>query len=408
MKNHWSAPPAASDDPTARATGGSTWSAVAVPVNSLTYSHSEPGGKRRVHDGAAGRPAGCVAGCGEDRTNGTMTWWVNGPSGPDAHSWSGPGTISTSGADVRPRTSCASVSRLSTLSRSISSSLSPSASATYRGMRRRSRSRWTAANCLAPLGSRKAASSLSPRFQRARDRITPAADDAGQERRLPQRSPVPGDPGDDLLVLQRAQEAVDTETAPDVVVRGGEPGDDLAPEPAGAEHDPLALDRHEQVGQRQLPVGRRAGASQVRDLVAAQHGPAQDVADPSLREVHDLGEHALRVDRLLGRQVRPDELVELVVGVAEAAEQPRAGRSRRRVQHHLEVIASRCLLTVGHDGGQHLERVGQRRDIAVADGCGLGCPDRDLAAPGGERAGELVEQERVAAGPGSGLVLAAP
>ena len=343
-----------------------------------------------------------------------MTWWVNGPSGPEAHSWSGPGTISTSDADVRPRTSCASVSRLSTLSRSTSSSLSPSASATYRGMRRRSRSRWTAANCLAPRGSRKAARSLVAEVPAGPGQDHPAADDAGQERRLPQRPPVPGDPRGDLLVLQRAQEAVDAETAPDVVVRGGEPRDDLAPEPAGAEHDPLALDGHEQVGQGQLPVGRRAGASQVRDLVAAQHGPAQDVADPSLRQVHDLGEHALRVDRLLGRQVRADELVELVVGVAEAAEQPRAGRSRRRVQHHLEVTVPRGLLTVGHDRGQHLERVGERRDIAVADRGGLGRLDRDLAAPGGERAGELAEQERVAAGPrtrtgpGCGLAAARP
>ncbi len=114
-----------------------------------------------------------------------------------------------------------------------------------------------------------------------------------------------------------------------MVVRGGEPGDYLAPQTAGAKHDPLALDGHEQVGQRQLPVGGRAGASQVRDLVGTQHGSAQDIADPSLREMHDLGEHALRVDRLLGRQVRPDELVKFVIGVAEATEQPRAGRPRR-------------------------------------------------------------------------------
>src|SRR2546421_13036420 len=115
MKTHGWAPPACSDAPTGRAARRSTWSAVAVPVNSLTYSHSEPGGKRRAHDVAAGRPGDCAVGCGEDRTNGTMTWWVNGPSGPDAHSWSGPGTISTNDATPRPRSSCASVSMLSTL-----------------------------------------------------------------------------------------------------------------------------------------------------------------------------------------------------------------------------------------------------------------------------------------------------
>src|SRR4030081_446836 len=98
MKNHRSAPPVLSDDPTARPARRSTWSAVAVPLHSLTYSQSEPGGKRRAHDVAAGQPGDRGAGRGEDRTNGTMTWWVNGPSGPEAHSWSGPGTISTNDA----------------------------------------------------------------------------------------------------------------------------------------------------------------------------------------------------------------------------------------------------------------------------------------------------------------------
>src|SRR5437879_10034525 len=121
MKNHRSAPPACSDDPTARAARLSTWSAVAVPVNSLRYSHSEPGGKRRAHDAAAGRPGDCAAGGGEDRTNGTMTWWVNAPSGPEAHSSSGPGTISTSDADGRPLSSGGTVPRLRTLALSTPS-----------------------------------------------------------------------------------------------------------------------------------------------------------------------------------------------------------------------------------------------------------------------------------------------
>src|SRR5262249_35469001 len=92
----------------------------------------------------------------------------------------------------------------------------------------------------------------------------PAADDAGQERRLPQWPQVPGDPGGDLLVLQSAEETVDAETARDVVVRGREPRDHLAPQPLGTEYDPLVLDGYEQVRQRKLAVGRRTGASEVR------------------------------------------------------------------------------------------------------------------------------------------------
>ena len=124
--------------------------------------------------------------------------------------------------------------------------------------------------------------------------------------------------------------------------------------------------------------------------------------------MHDLGVHAFGVDRLLGRQVRPDELAELVVGMQEATEQPRAGRSRHRVQQDLEVVASRRLVTVGHEDGLHVEGVGQRRGVAVANRGGLGGSDCDLAAPVGQRAGELVEQERVPAGPGGGMILAAP
>ncbi len=61
------------------------------------------------------------------------------------------------------------------------------------------------------------------------------------------------------------------------------------------------------------------------------------------------------------------------------------------MEHHLELTATNGLLIVGQDCGQHLERVGQRRNVAVSDGCGLGLLDRDLAASRGECAGQLVE-----------------
>jgi len=135
------------------------------------------------------------------------------------------------------------------------------------------------------------------------------------------------------------------------------------------------LDRHEQVRQGQLPAGRARRSV----LGTGSRSRAARAGSRCCRPVPPAGARPRRTRAPGGPPPRPpgcapDELAELVVGVAEAAEQPGAGRPRRRVQHHLEVTVPRCFLTVGRDRGQHLERVGERRgDIAGADSCGLGC-----------------------------------
>ena len=72
--------------------------------------------------------------------------------------------------------------------------------------------------------------------------------------------------------------------------------------PASASAGRSARPEPTRAGRRAAAAGRsrRAGPAEIRDLVLAQHRPAQDVAGPALRQVHDLGEHrgpARRVPR---------------------------------------------------------------------------------------------------------------
>ena len=417
MKNHWSAPPAASErrdgacgDRRQHLVRGRR-AGEQLDVQPLRAGREAPGARRRRRRPGRrrrlGRDLWHAAGARTDERHDDL---VGERSLRPARRTAGPGRGASRRATRTPgpRTSCASVSMLSTLSRSTSSSLSPSASATYRGMRRRSRSRWTAANCRAPRGSRKAASSRSPRFQRARDRITRPLTTRGRNGACPSGPQSQRDPRDDLLVLQRAQEAVDAQTVPEVVVRGREPRDHLAPEPTGAEHDPLALDGHEQVGQWQLPVRGRAGASQVRDLVAAQHGPAQDVADPPLRQVHDLGDRRDPGGPPPRRPGAPGR-----AGRARSsAWQKRPSSARRTVptpsaappgSHRARGPAHRRPRPRPPPRTRRAAAGYRRRRTAAASAASM------VISPlrGGERAGELAEQERVAAGPRDGLVLVA-
>jgi hypothetical protein len=74
--------------------------------------------------------------------------------------------------------------------------------------------------------------------------------------------------------------------------------------------------------------------------------------------VDDLGEHRVRALRLLQAEMLLDSVVQSVVGVAEAAEQPRPRCTARVSEKHTEAAAVELVLRSGGDGGHHLERVG--------------------------------------------------
>ncbi len=133
-------------------------------------------------------------------------------------------------------------------------------------------------------------------------------------------APAPGAPLLIAIRLQHAQEAIDPDRCAGEVVRAGESGNHAPPEPGRADDESILSDRQHQVGDGQLTLGWRAGAREIDDLVVAQQRAKQDVADPPLRQVGDLGEHGVGVGRFFAAQMVAHEPGECGVAVTEAAE----------------------------------------------------------------------------------------
>ena len=189
-----------------------------------------------------------------------------------------------------------------------------------------------------------------------------AAGDTRQERREVHRSPIPLHADGRL---DRREKPVDAEAFHRRVVRRGDPRDDLAIETARAEADAIARNRHHQILDRDLPVRRRAGAAEERDLMAAQDRAREDVADPPGRQVHDLREDCIRMKRLLVGEVLPHSLVDVGIGVAETAEHARAGRSLCAEEKHAKVAALDRLRRFRAEHGHRVKGLGHRRTARI-------------------------------------------
>src|SRR5262249_54124240 len=83
------------------------------------------------------------------------------------------------------------------------------------------------------------------------------ADYPRKELRCLQRPPAPGEV-DDALLLKRAEEAVDAETATVIVVRARQPRDHLAAEALRAEHHAGAFDGDQEIGDWDVTFAWRA------------------------------------------------------------------------------------------------------------------------------------------------------
>ncbi len=235
----------------------------------------------------------------------------------------------------------------------------------------------------------------------------PSADDPRQEGGMPERAPIPLEPGHRVLALKRAQEAVHAQVPPLLVMGGGEPRHDLALEAAGAQHDAAAAHRHQQVGDWNLAVGRRAGATEVGNLVIAQHRTAHGVADPAVRKVHDLGEQPLGPSCLLRLKVGQDELVQRLVGVAEPAKQRGARGPAHITQEHTEGALLDRAVGLGRHHGPHVEGIGEWTTLLRGQRLEVGRLKRDLAGPFGKRLCQLPQEQRIAGGPSPRLEIAA-
>src|ERR1700722_17639199 len=121
-------------------------------------------------------------------------------------------------------------------------------------------------------------------------------------------------------------------------MRGRQPGDDLAVKAARAQDDPVAVDAHQQVTERDLLTQRGTGPAEIGDLVIAQERAAEYVARPALRQVHDLSEYAVRLAAFLGAQVVADPFAQRRGGGAETAEPPGPRRAADGADHHLVVV----------------------------------------------------------------------
>jgi hypothetical protein len=187
----------------------------------------------------------------------------------------------------------------------------------------------------------------------------PSADHPRQEGCLLERTPIPRERRCHALALQGTQEAVHAQIPPVMVVGGGEPRHDFPPQVTRAQHDAVLAHGHQQVGDGNPMVGRHAGATEVGNLVIAQHGTAQDVADPAVGKMHDLGEQPLGVASLLRRYVGAYERVQGRVGVAEAAEQKRARRAAQILQEHAEGAVGDGAIGLGRQHGHHIEGIGK-------------------------------------------------
>ncbi len=225
----------------------------------------------------------------------------------------------------------------------------------------------------------------------------PAADDARQKRHRAERSPVPLDA---YSSLQCRKEAIDAQAFRGGAVGGGEAGDDFAVEAPGTEADAIAGNAEHQVLERNLPLERCAGAAEERDLVSAQDGTCQDVADAPGRQVYDLGEDGIGPERFLGRDVRLDTLADGRIGVAEAAEHSRARGSRGVVEEEAEVAPLDGLHRGSGERGHDVKGVGhRRRALRILERREVVLGERELLASGRERAREELQLRGIARAP---------
>ena len=161
-------------------------------------------------------------------------------------------------------------------------------------------------------------------------------------------------------------------------MRGGEPRDHLAAQPARAQADAIADDGDEQIGDRDAPVARRGRAAQKRDLARAEHGPQEHVAHPALGQVDDLGEDRVRPQRRLVGQVAAHRLLQLRKRMTEPAQQRRAGRAGGTLEVDAEVPAVDRVVRCGGERDLDRQRVRKRRRILLRERLDVGVVEDEL------------------------------
>ena len=188
----------------------------------------------------------------------------------------------------------------------------------------------------------------------------PAVHQPRQEPTRTPGAPVPLEVSLHPLMLDAFEELVQSEAGRADVVGVGHPRKDLAPEPARPQNHPAAADRHQEIGHRNLELGRDRRATQVGDLVLPEHRPGDHVASPSRRQMDDLRKHGIRAKRLLPSEILPHLRAQLLVEVTESSEHLHARRSTRVLEAKAVVSRGHRLLGGGVERAEDGEYVGER------------------------------------------------
>ena len=93
--------------------------------------------------------------------------------------------------------------------------------------------------------------------------------------------------------------------------------------------------------------------------------------------------------RSSARRCARDPVAEVVVGVAEAAEQPGPGRAAGRADQHPVLTAPDSVLRLGDDDGHYVEGPGQRRIVGTRRSSASAAPIEISSRPGRDGAVSL-------------------
>jgi hypothetical protein len=150
-----------------------------------------------------------------------------------------------------------------------------------------------------------------------------------------------------------------------------------------------ATHRDHQVHDRDLAIAWGARPPQVRDLVATQDRPQEDVAETSFGQVHDLGEHRVLIECFLGAEMLLHELPEAFVRVTEPTEEPRPRWADEASQRDAEPAAVQRLFGGRGDRGHRRESPRQRRRLPDRHGLDVSRLEHDLLVAAAQSLAEL-------------------
>src|SRR5580698_4871601 len=86
----------------------------------------------------------------------------------------------------------------------------------------------------------------------------------------------------------------------------------------GKKHDLSGLDSNQQIRNGDLTFQRRAGTSEIYHFEVSEDRTAENIANPSFRQVDNLGKDGVRIMCLLLLDIISNESIQFLISVAKA------------------------------------------------------------------------------------------